>query len=74
MLIIPLFLGVEYACTISHVKSRSHQMNAFVPDSSNKQVHVTLTFKVPGSSCILSNQKFTGNSQIDAPTAGLEAC
>ena len=35
----------------------------FTQDKSNKKVCVTLTYKVPGSSRTLSNQKITGNSR-----------
>jgi hypothetical protein len=36
---------------------------AFALNDSNKKVCVTLTYKVPGSSRTLSNQKITGNSR-----------
>eukprot|EP00978_Attheya_sp_CCMP212_P025946 scaffold84441_cov30-Attheya_sp.AAC.1 len=37
----------------------------FTQDKSNKKVRVTITYKVPGSSRKLSNQKITGNSRND---------
>ena len=37
----------------------------FTQDKWNKKVCVTMTYKVPGSSRKLSNQKITGNSGSD---------